>query len=289
MAKPDIFDEVIELLEYRKRRGVKAIDLSDSTREGLFTDPKATATTDSGTPAPNPGGGAAATSKPAGPAVAQKPPTPKAAKALVVNEADPRDWDELMEAVQTCTKCALSQSRTHAVFGEGAINASVMFIGEGPGYHEDQSGRPFVGRAGKLLTRMIKAMQFQREDVFITNIVKCRPPGNRNPQDEEAAACMPYLNRQIDIIKPRVLVLLGAVPLRHLLGLQGITKIHGNFYKYRDIDVLPTYHPSFLLRSPQRKAEAWEDLQKVMQAVGKNPEATMRQMRNSAAQNNGEG
>lgn len=288
MSKPDIFDHVIEFLEHQKRRGVKTVNLDPGTVDGLFanagtgTQKRVQAVSPPQSDAPRNAPPRSA-EKPASSAADPAPYSPAPAthpgrtnKAVIVEEADPRDWDELREAVLACPKCRLSETRTHAVFGEGSIKAPVMFIGEGPGYHEDQSGRPFVGRAGELLTRMISAMQFAREDVYITNIVKCRPPGNRNPQDDEAAACLPYLNRQIDIIKPKIMVLLGAVPLRHLLGLGGITKIHGTFYEYRGIPVCPTYHPSFLLRSPQRKTEAWEDLQKVMRHVGKDPEATMR-------------
>ncbi len=157
--------------------------------------------------------------------------------------------------------------------------ADVMFIGEGPGSHEDRTGRPFVGPAGQLLTRMITAMQLTRDEVYIANIVKCRPPGNRNPDPEEVDACRPYLERQIELVNPRVIVLLGAVPLSALLGKSGISSLHGQWQQYKDIPVMPTYHPSYLLRSPQRKKEAWEDLQEVMRKLGKDPAETMREMR----------
>ncbi len=149
-----------------------------------------------------------------------------------------------------------------------------MFIGEGPGRDEDAQGIPFVGAAGQLLNRMIAAMQFRREEVYIANIVKCRPPRNRAPGDDEAAMCLPYLERQIELVKPQVLVLLGAVPLRYLLGLRGINSLHGQWQEFRGIPVLPTFHPAYLLRVEAKKRDAWQDLQKVMRHLGKTPPAT---------------
>lgn len=179
--------------------------------------------------------------------------------------------DELAAVAAECTLCGLHRTRTNSVFGDGNRKAELMFIGEGPGRDEDEQGLPFVGKAGQLLTKMINAMQFTREEVYIANIVKCRPPENRNPSDEEAAKCLPYLNRQIDIINPKVIVLLGAIPLKYLLGLTGITRIRGTWYEYRGIKVMPTLHPAYLLRNPSAKKEAWDDLQKVMNFFGKKP------------------
>ena len=177
----------------------------------------------------------------------------------------------LSETIAGCTLCRLSEKRNNSVFGEGSAEAKVMFIGEGPGADEDRTGRPFVGRAGQLLTKMIAAMHFTREDVYIANIIKCRPPGNRNPEDEEAIACLPYLKRQIELIQPKCIVLLGGVALQHLLGIKGIMANRGKWQTYMDIPTLATYHPSFLLRSPNRKKEAWQDLQDVMRKLGKEP------------------
>lgn len=179
--------------------------------------------------------------------------------------------DELAAKAAECTLCELHKTRNRSVFGDGNRKAELMFIGEGPGRDEDEQGLPFVGRAGQLLTKMINAMQFSREEVYIANIVKCRPPDNRNPTDVEAEKCLPYLNRQIDIIHPKVIVLLGAVPLKYLLGLTGITRIRGTWYEYRGIKIMPTLHPAYLLRNPSAKKEAWEDLQKVMNFFGKKP------------------
>ena len=201
-----------------------------------------------------------------------KPVSPEnALKPSERPELDKMQMDELAVKSAECALCGLHKTRNKSVFGDGDRKAELMFIGEGPGKDEDEQGIPFVGRAGQLLTKMINAMQFTREEVYIANIVKCRPPENRNPSDDEAEKCLPYLNRQIDIIRPKVIVLLGAVPLKYLLGLNGITKIRGTWYEYRGIKIMPTLHPAYLLRNPPAKKEAWEDLQKVMKFFGKKP------------------
>ncbi|OGV35100.1 MAG: hypothetical protein A2020_15505 [Lentisphaerae bacterium GWF2_45_14] len=179
------------------------------------------------------------------------------------------DLASLAAAVSSCKKCILCKERKNTVLGEGNPCAELMFIGEGPGRDEDLQGRPFVGAAGQLLTKMINAMQFAREEVYITNVVKCRPPGNRTPEESEAKACLPCLIRQVELIKPKVLVLLGAVPLLHLLGKKGITRLHGEWSEFMGIKTLPTFHPAYLLRSPSEKKHAWADLQKVMKEFGK--------------------
>ena len=179
------------------------------------------------------------------------------------------DMQQLSEAVGNCNKCELCRSRNNTVFGEGSFTADLMLIGEGPGRDEDMQGRPFVGRSGQLLTKMLKAMGFDRKEVFIANIVKCRPPQNRNPNPDEAEVCMSYLLRQIEIIQPKVIILLGAVPMKFILNKTGITKIHGQWFEFRGIKTLPTFHPSFLLRDSRQKKPAWEDLQKVMKVLGK--------------------
>ena len=175
--------------------------------------------------------------------------------------------EELQKQTLICQKCSLYKSRENVVFGEGNLNADLMFIGEAPGKDEDLQGKPFVGLSGQLLTKMIKAMGYDREEVYIANIIKCRPPYNRNPNPDEVAFCLKYLNRQIELIKPKVLVLLGAVPLHFLLGLNGIKRLHGQWENYNGIKVMPTFHPAFLLRDPKQKRPAWEDLQKVMKYI----------------------
>jgi DNA polymerase len=194
-----------------------------------------------------------------------------ASPAGAAKDISKSDLEELQQTVAACSRCRLHSGRLNTVFGEGAPNADLMFIGEGPGRDEDIQGRPFVGKAGQLLTKMINAMQFSREEVFIGNIVKCRPPGNRNPEPDEAEQCLPYLKRQIELIRPKVLVLLGAVPLLHLLNKKGITRLHGQWFKYMGIKTMPTLHPAYLLRNPAAKKDAWDDLQKVMKEFGKTP------------------
>jgi len=175
------------------------------------------------------------------------------------------DLDRLRYLVSGCQMCGLAAGRTLAVPGEGNPKAGLMFIGEGPGYHEDVQGKPFVGRAGALLTQMIQAMGLQRVDVFITNIVKCRPPGNRDPEPDEIKACEPYLKRQIELIRPRVICALGRIAIQGLLrDTTPITKLRGNWRTYQGIPLMPTFHPAYLLRNPAEKRAAWEDLKAVM-------------------------
>lgn len=187
--------------------------------------------------------------------------------------SDTSPFEELIKSVSSCTKCELCKSRTNIVFGEGNPKAELMIIGEGPGRDEDEQGRPFVGRSGQLLTQMLGAMGFKRDDVYIANIVKCRPPNNRVPTPGEAQACLPFLLNQIDIIKPKVLLLLGATPLKYILDKVGITKMHGMWFEFHGIKTLPSFHPAYLLRDPRQKKYAWEDLQKIMLFLGKTPPA----------------
>ena len=175
----------------------------------------------------------------------------------------------IRECIGECTRCKLSKGRTKIVFGTGSPKAQLMFVGEGPGRDEDLSGEPFVGRAGKLLTEMIKAMGLQREDVYIANIVKCRPPDNRQPEHDEVAACSPFLMRQIDVIQPKVICTLGNTPTQTLMQTtQGISKFRGEWFEFRNAKLMPTYHPAYLLRNPAAKADVWKDLQKVMAVLG---------------------
>ncbi len=176
----------------------------------------------------------------------------------------PGDLADLGLEAGSCTLCRLAETRTSVVFGEGAEHAPVMFVGEGPGAEEDRTGRPFVGQAGKLLDGMIFALGFARGEVYIANVVKCRPPGNRDPQADEAAACAPWLDRQIDLIRPRVLVALGRPAARRLTGSTApMRAMRGRWTSYRGIPVLVTFHPAYLLRSPAEKRSAWEDLKAV--------------------------
>ena len=178
----------------------------------------------------------------------------------------------IREDIGDCTRCKLHKGRTKIVFGTGNPNADLMFVGEGPGRDEDLSGEPFVGRAGKLLTDMIKAMGLQREQVYIANVVKCRPPENRLPEKDEIATCSPFLMRQIDAIKPKVICTLGSCSAQTLLQTaQGISKLRGEWFDFRGTKLMPTYHPAYLLRNPAAKPEVWKDLQKVMAVLGLQP------------------
>ncbi|MBA2482788.1 MAG: uracil-DNA glycosylase [Planctomycetes bacterium] len=172
-----------------------------------------------------------------------------------------------------CTRCTLCSTRTHAVPGEGHPTPQLLFIGEGPGAEEDAQGRPFVGPAGQLLDRMIGAMGLTRAEVFIANVVKCRPPGNRNPEPDEILACLPYLHRQIQVTKPTVICTLGNVPLRALFGADqpGITKVRGQRLSWHGTTVIPTFHPSYLLRNESAKKPCWEDLLVVLRELGREP------------------
>ena len=176
------------------------------------------------------------------------------------------------EELGDCTRCKLSKGRNAIVFGEGNPEARLVFIGEGPGQEEDQQGRPFVGAAGQLLTDIIvKGMQLKREDVYICNIVKCRPPGNRNPEPDEIEACEPFLIKQLQAIKPQCIVALGNVAVKTLLKTKaGITSLRGTWQTYQGIPLMPTFHPAYLLRTPGDKKLVWEDIKKVMAEMEKN-------------------
>ena len=178
----------------------------------------------------------------------------------------------VLEAVRTelgeCTRCKLHKTRTNIVFGVGSPEARLMFVGEGPGEDEDLQGYPFVGKAGQLLTKMIEAMGLRREDVYICNTVKCRPPNNRNPEPEELLACEPFLKGQLGAVKPEAIVTLGKFAAQALLREQTpITRLRGQWREYEGIPVMPTFHPAYLLRSPAEKSRVWEDLKQVMQRL----------------------
>ncbi|MBS7528332.1 uracil-DNA glycosylase [Fusibacter paucivorans] len=177
-------------------------------------------------------------------------------------EASSEALTALGNQVLSCEKCALCKGRQNVVFGEGNPNAAIMFIGEGPGEMEDETGRPFVGKSGMLLDKIFEAADIRREDVYIANIVKCRPPGNRNPLPEEREACLPYLRQQTRLIKPKIIVLLGSVAAKALIDPQfKITKQHGQWIERKGFFMIATYHPSALLRNPALKKEAWSDFQ----------------------------
>ncbi len=176
------------------------------------------------------------------------------------------------ETLGECTRCKLAGGRTKVVFGVGSPAAELVFVGEGPGADEDLQGEPFVGRAGALLTKMIEAMGYRREEVYIANVVKCRPPGNRDPEPDEIAACEPFLTAQLAALRPKVLVGLGRFAVQTLLrDPTPISKVRGRWREYAGVKLMPTFHPAYLLRNPAEKKKAWEDLQLVMQELKKTP------------------
>lgn len=192
--------------------------------------------------------------EPSEPTEPSTPTEPKRVLQLIKDEIGP-----------ACSRCKLhTLGRTQVVFGVGNPNADLMFVGEAPGADEDIQGEPFVGRAGQLLTKIIEAIDLKREDVYIANVIKCRPPGNRNPEPDEVEECQPFLFRQIDTVKPKVVVALGKFAAQCLLRTNDpITRIRGREFKYRDAILMPTYHPAYLLRTPSAKREVWEDMKRV--------------------------
>lgn len=191
--------------------------------------------------------------------------TPSAPRETSPDSAAVATLESLREAIGDCTRCKLHSSRRTLVFGEGNPQARLMFIGEAPGEDEDRQGRPFVGKAGQLLTKIIEAMGYRRNAVYIANILKCRPPGNRNPQPDEIATCEPFLRKQVDLVRPLVICALGTFSAQTLLQTdQKISRLRGRFHDYRGIRLMPTYHPAYLLRNPDEKKKVWDDMQKIM-------------------------
>lgn len=196
--------------------------------------------------------------------VAQGPSLFEAAERI---EGD--SLERIRADIGDCTRCKLCRSRTNIVFGDGNPNAELVFIGEGPGHDEDEQGLPFVGRAGKLLNQMIEAMGLERRDVYICNVVKCRPPENRTPDREEIATCSPFLLRQLETIRPKVILCLGSIAAQTLLGTnRSISHYRGEWLDFRGAKLMATYHPAYLLRNPNAKGDVWKDLRKVMAVLG---------------------
>ncbi len=275
MAKPDIFDDIIACLE-REAEGSRYVSVSKEALDDFFSAVPEFAPQAQPKPFVR---------KPVEiQAVHRQTPSPAPAQGVPdEGTGEPHKdyssfgWDQLRAEVASCRRCRLHKERTNTVFGDGDQHAELMFIGEGPGADEDVQALPFVGKAGELLTRMIIAMQFNRRDVYIANIVKCRPPKNRPPEEDEAETCLPFLLKQIELIKPKAIVTLGATPLRALLKRTGISKLRGNWLDFNGIKVMPTFHPAFLLRNPPAKREVWEDLQQVMKLFGKTAPQRQRQ------------
>ncbi len=204
-----------------------------------------------------------------------KPPARTRAEAPATGQGGDGGLARIREEMGECRRCRLAEGRSQIVFGTGNPRARVLFVGEGPGADEDRVGEPFVGRAGQLLTDIIqKGMGLKRSDVYIANVVKCRPPENRKPLPDEMAACLPFLEAQIAAVSPEVIVALGATALEALLGRQApITRVRGRWVDWRGVPLMPTFHPSYLLRNPAAKREVWQDIQAVMARLGLEPPA----------------
>ncbi len=239
--------------EYKKEEGVRTLEISPETRALLKS-----------TPAEKP-----VVRPPVAPRSA--PTTEPAAQSSV--RVTGKTPDEIAGQIRVCSACLLHTTRKNTVPGEGNLTRpDILFIGDGPGADEDRQGRPFVGEEGQLLDKMITGMGYKREDVFITNIVKCRPPGTRVPLPEEMTSCRPYLKAQIALIKPKIIVALGKTASEGLLNKPVIfTRLRGTWCKYEDIDLMITYHPTNLLLTPSKKSEAWTDLKAVLKKLGKEP------------------
>jgi DNA polymerase len=250
----DVIADVRTHVEYQRALGVKSIGIAPSKLAAVSAPPAAMP---AARPMPAPA--------PAAPPSASLPPV-----AAAVPVCPPGSLEDVRRDLGDCKRCKLQGGRKTIVFGEGNPGAAVVFVGEGPGAEEDEQGRPFVGAAGQLLTDIIeKGMRIRRADVYICNIVKCRPPGNRNPEPDEVEACIGFVKRQIAVIRPQVIVTLGNVPTQNLLGTKaGITKLRGIWHEYAGIPVMPTFHPSYLLRSPGEKGKVWEDIKLVMRKLG---------------------
>ena len=177
--------------------------------------------------------------------------------------------EDLRKYIGDCKRCKLDYGRTNLDFGEGSPEARLVFVGEGPGREEDQAGQPFVGEAGRLLTKIIKAMGLSREEVYICNVVKCRPPKNRDPEEDEIETCLPFLKEQLNLIRPQVICTLGRIAAQALLGREfKIMRERGRWHSFMDIPLMPTYHPAYLLRNPSAKRQVWDDIKNIMKHMG---------------------
>jgi len=263
-----ILDDLSSFLRWQQECGVRTEMFPPETARALLTMAPAGAGPGSSAQQPT---RATPGQKPASRTLTQNPNSPAASSPA------PQERIETLKAIAgriaACERCELCRKRTQTVPGQGnALSPDILFIGEAPGVDEDAQGLAFVGAAGQLLTKMIIAMGYTREEVFIANICKCRPPGNRPPTVEEMQACLPFLHEQIAMIQPKVIVALGATAVRGLLESNvGISRLRGTWTTYANIPLMPTYHPSYLLRLPPAKRDAWEDLKKVLHRLGKTP------------------
>ena len=258
MKKP-LREQAVEYLQYLKEQGLTHVPSSGKTFAKPSPSPRPTAS--------RPAAAAPAAAKPSAPS-----PKPSTIRHQPPTKTGPDTLPSIAAEIAACQACALAPTRLHVVPGQGALKPDVMFVGEGPGADEDEQGLAFVGRAGQLLTKMIVAMGYTREQVFIGNIVKCRPPGNRVPTPEEMEGCIPYLKRQIAVIRPKLIVCLGATAARGLVNeTMPIGKARGSWRQFEGIPVMLTFHPAYLLRDPRQKSPCWADLKAVLARLGKTP------------------
>ncbi|HMO05521.1 MAG TPA: uracil-DNA glycosylase [Kiritimatiellia bacterium] len=252
MKKRTTINQVIAYIESLKESGQKEIEVDLRAVRGL----RASAS-------------AKRRAAPRKPIMAREASPPPGGRTVTVATAD--GLAAIAQRIRACRSCRLCETRTNTVPGQGNPQPELMFIGEGPGADEDEQGLAFVGRAGQLLTKIIEAMGFTRDDVFIGNIVKCRPPDNRVPEPDEMATCIPYLKEQIALLKPTVIVCLGATAVKGLFGdkVPGITKLRGTWMEFEGIEVMPTLHPAYLLRNPPAKKDVWTDMQAVVKRLGR--------------------
>ena len=250
----EVLEQVRAYVEYQQSTGLDAVPRRPRPASAPAVQPAARPVPPANTPSPTPAPRAAG-------AAADLFAAPGVRRAATL--------EELRAELGDCQRCKLCSGRTHIVFGVGNSRATLMFVGEGPGRDEDLQAEPFVGCAGQLLTEIItKGMKMRREDVYIANVIKCRPPQNRNPEPDEIAACQPFLLRQIEIIQPKVLVALGKFAAQTLLGLQTpISRLRGHWYEYQGIKLMPTLHPAYLLRNPNDKRLVWEDIKMVLREL----------------------
>jgi len=278
-------DELIELLrnarEYTRFVREMGVETADGPSAPIEPGPVDTGpTAQFATYAPSQASESSASSQPLSTAKAPAPLAGASADSLFCDMAEPQPTfstsaetlNDIWNEIGDCTRCGLCEGRTQVVNTHGNPKARLMFVGEAPGADEDAQGKPFVGRAGQLLTKMIEAMGIKREEVIIGNVNRCRPPGNRQPTLEEAAICRPFLFREIAVIQPEIIVVMGNTALRNLLEVrEGITRVRGKFQDFRGIKVMPTFHPAYLLRDPSKKRETWEDLKMVRDYLDNNP------------------
>jgi len=251
MPLNDVLKDLADYLEYRLEEGEDVAELDPAVLE-LLANPASVKQKQEQPPEKS--------AVPANVASRGKPPAKEVTEGLA----------QISVRIAQCRQCTLCEARTNTVPGQGNPSPDIAFVGEGPGADEDQQGLAFVGRAGKLLTKMIEAMGLTRDEVWIGNIVKCRPPENRVPLPDEMEACLPYLKEQLALLQPKVIVCLGATAVKGLLDTKtGITKLRGNWKSFEGIDVMPTFHPAYLLRNPPVKKEAWEDLKEVLRHLGR--------------------